>query len=631
MGSKVIQKIAVAAMAIACLTVCAAHARAENMVSLTAEEQAYVQSRGSVKMCVDPDWYPYEKIDENGRHWGIAADLIALVAQRTGLHVELVPTRDWQESLSFMANGKCDILSFLNKTEQREQWMSFTDALFSDPSVIIARNEHEYLQNLSALSETAVLPEGTSIEERLRRDYPNINIILVPSEGEVMDAVSSHKADFAVRSLTMAAYTIRQEGFFNLKICGQIDNYENKLSIGVSKYDPMLLQILNKGIASLSQQEVEAIINRHIPITIQQGFDYKLFFILAGVFVVILTAVFLWSMQLKRLNKRLALQKQELAQVRDRLEVSETLYKSFLNASPDAVVISDANGTILVASPSAYALVGMRMEEDKLPGHMLFEFVAPEEQARLAGNLAKLYDGHSPGMNEYRAVRVDGQDFIMEVKSEVIQGANRMPERMVSIVRDITERRKMEEELQRSEETLRQLAQELTNQNAQLHETASYDKLTGVRNRAYLEAYLTGEVERRGKEPMSILLLDLDHFKAVNDAYGHDVGDQVLIHVATTVRNTIRKTDVFARWGGEEFIAYLPGVPIGEAYAAAEKIRNAAEQSPYEGVGKITVSIGVAQYRGEKDINDWIKRADVEMYRAKNLGRNQVCCEEFCS
>lgn len=631
MGSKIIQKIAAVAMSIVCLTVCVSNARAERRVNLTAEEQAYVQSRGTVKMCVDPDWYPYEKIDENGRHWGIAADLIALVAQRTGLQIELVPTRDWQESLSFMANGKCDILSFLNQTEQREQWMNFTDTLFSDPSVIITRNEHEYIQNLSALNETAVLPEGTSIEERLRGDYPNIKIILVPSESEAMDAVSSRRADFTVRSLTMAAYTIRQEGFFNLKISGQIDNYENKLSIGVSKYDPMLLQILNKGIASLSQQEVEEITNRHIPVTIQQGFDYKLFFILSGVFVLILTAVFLWSMQLRRFNKKLALQKQELAQVRDRLEVSETLYKSFLNASPDAVVISDGNGTILVASPAAYALVGMRVDEDTLPGHKLFEFVAPEERPRLFGNLARLYRGHNPGMNEYRAVRIDGQEFIMEVKSEVIKGATHMPERMVSIVRDITERRKMEDELQKREETLRQLAQELRNQNAQLHETASYDKLTGVRNRAYLEAYLTGEIEKRRNEPMSILLLDLDHFKAVNDAYGHDVGDQVLMHVAATVQNSIRKTDVFARWGGEEFVAYLPGAPIGEAYAAAEKIRNAAEQSPYEGVGKITVSIGVAQYRGEKDINDWIKRADVEMYKAKNLGRNRVCCEEFCS
>lgn len=603
-----------------------------NQISLTAEEQEYVQSLGAIKMCVDPDWYPYEKIINNGQHWGIAADLVERISQQTGIQIDLITTKDWDESLAYMQEGKCDILSLLNATDERKQWMAFTDPYFTDPSVLITRNEHDYISDLSRLSnETVVLPKGTSIEERLRSEYPNLKIFLVESESDAMDYVSSHKADLTVRSLTMAAYIIRSEGLFNLKISGQIENYENKLSIGVRQDEPVLRKILNKGIASLTQEDVQAAINHHIPVEIQQGFDYKLLFILSGAFLLIFAAACLWIRQLRRFNKRLAAQKQELTLVHDQLEASEALYKSFLNASPDAVVISDMSGTIVAASPAAYALVGMSAGVHALPGHKLLDFIAQEYQERMLNRYADLCGGQSTGTNEYQGVRVDGQRFIMEVKSELIQNVIRMQGKMVSIIRDITERRKVEDELQKREQTLSQLAQDLKNQNEQLHESATYDNLTGIRNRAYLEACVAEKLSEPIPRPMSMILFDLDHFKAVNDTYGHDTGDQVLIRIAGIVQNSIRKTDIIARWGGEEFIVLLPDSMIDEACIAAEKIRSAVEQAPYSNVGKITVSLGVAEYQAGEFLHDWIKRTDVEMYKAKNGGRNRISCDKASS
>lgn len=633
LNKKSMWKITAMISVIICLNFFTENVRAaDSQIRLTVEEQEYVQSHGMINMCVDPDWYPYEEIDKNGQHWGIAADLIKLIGQRTGLQIVLIPTKDWDESLDYMEEGKCDILSFLNATDGRKQRMVFTDPYFTDPSVLITRNDHDYISDLSWLSnETIVLPKGTSIEERLRRDYPNFKILLVESEREAMDYVSFRKADLTVRSLTMAAYTIRNEGLFNLKISGQIGNYENKLSIGITKEEPMLQQILNKGIASLTQEDVQAAINHHIPVEIQQGFNYKLLFILSSAFLLIFTAGLLWIMQLRRFNKRLAAQKQELALVYEQLEASEALHKSFLNASPDAVVISDVSGTIVVASPSAYALVGLSAEEHALPGRKLLDFIAQEDRKRVLNNYAGLYDGQSSGANEYQGIRAGGQIFIMEVKSEMIQNANRTSGKIVSIIRDITERRKMEDELQKSEQALRQLAQDLKNQNEELHESATYDKLTGIRNRAYLEAHIEEKVSKQSYRHMSIILFDLDRFKAVNDTYGHAAGDQVLIHIAGTVQNSIRKTDIFARWGGEEFIVFLPDSNIDEACRAAEKIRSAVEQHPYCGTGKITVSLGVAEYQAGEYLHDWIKRADIEMYKAKNGGRNRVSCGKSSS
>ena len=108
-------------------------------VALTPTEMAYLREHKKVTLCVDPDWVPYEQIDASGKHVGIAADLLALVADRTGLEFELVRTADWNESLAFSKSGQCKVLSFLNQTTERSEWLIFTSPLFSDPNVFITR------------------------------------------------------------------------------------------------------------------------------------------------------------------------------------------------------------------------------------------------------------------------------------------------------------------------------------------------------------------------------------------------------------------------------------------------------------------------------------------------------------
>lgn len=95
-----------------------------------------------LRLCVDPDWAPYEWLDEDGRHRGIAADLLRLIAKGAGVGLQLVPTATWDESVSFARSGKCDALSFLNETPERRTWLSFTKPYFFDRNVIITRAEH---------------------------------------------------------------------------------------------------------------------------------------------------------------------------------------------------------------------------------------------------------------------------------------------------------------------------------------------------------------------------------------------------------------------------------------------------------------------------------------------------------
>lgn len=161
------------------------------------------------------------------------------------------------------------------------------------------------------------------------------------------------------------------------------------------------------------------------------------------------------------------------------------------------------------------------------------------------------------------------------------------------------------------------------------------DPLTGVNNRRYLDRRLEEEVTRarRYALPFSILLIDIDHFKLINDTYGHQVGDQVLVSYARLLKDTSRKTDVVARYGGEEFLIIAPSTPGEEAVRLAERIRHEAEIRQFAVRGKegqqerihITVSIGVANLGDEIDsLEKLMQCADQALYRAKNEGRNRV-------
>lgn len=114
-------------------------------IRLTPQEQAYLNQKKEITMCVDPDWEPFEVINKEGKHEGISADLIQLAAKRLGVKITLVPTQTWEETLAFSKSKKCEIMSFVNQSPEREKWLIFTQPLLSDPNVMITREEHPFV------------------------------------------------------------------------------------------------------------------------------------------------------------------------------------------------------------------------------------------------------------------------------------------------------------------------------------------------------------------------------------------------------------------------------------------------------------------------------------------------------
>jgi len=155
---------------------------------------------------------------------------------------------------------------------------------------------------------------------------------------------------------------------------------------------------------------------------------------------------------------------------------------------------------------------------------------------------------------------------------------------------------------------------------------ATTDPLTGLSNRLKFNQMLATEISKsmRYETPLSLVLYDIDNFKAVNDTHGHQIGDNVLVQLSQFVPSLLRNTDLLARWGGEEFVILTPGSDGEMAYQAAEKLRNAIEQVGFDVIGTVTCSFGVAQYVYGDTAETLISRADDALYRAKLNGRNRV-------
>jgi len=185
-------------------------------------------------------------------------------------------------------------------------------------------------------------------------------------------------------------------------------------------------------------------------------------------------------------------------------------------------------------------------------------------------------------------------------------------------------------ELTRLNNQMLTMQRELEKKNAELERLAFYDTLTGLLNRRAILEKLDEWLHhvRRYKARLAVAMLDLDHFKLVNDNYGHRIGDRVLVDAASVMRRSVRATDSLGRYGGEEFLLILPNTDVTGAAIMAERVRAFIEGTPMtdaEGCAfPITVSLGVAEVCAGDDEDLLLSRADSALYRAKDLGRNRV-------
>lgn len=306
------------------------------------------------------------------------------------------------------------------------------------------------------------------------------------------------------------------------------------------------------------------------------------------------------------------------------LEASEEIYKTILMASPDDITIADLSGNVIMISEAANRIFGYDPCEG--PGMSVMDFIVPEDHERARANIVKMIHENYTGPNEYRAIRKDGSCFDIEVNNSLIRDRQGNPVRMVLIVRDITNRKKAQQQIQTLVHQL-EIERDLAQRNSLT------DSLTGLSNRRFFDTVLQAEFSRylRSGTQLSLVMIDVDHFKNYNDHYGHLAGDDCLRQIARTLKVVVeRGTDIVARYGGEEFVVILPGTDIQGAATLAEQIAEsvralALPHATSDTAEYVTISLGVASAAGHvlTDSNQLVALADRAMYQAKNSGRNR--------
>jgi diguanylate cyclase (GGDEF)-like protein/hemerythrin-like metal-binding protein/PAS domain S-box-containing protein len=295
----------------------------------------------------------------------------------------------------------------------------------------------------------------------------------------------------------------------------------------------------------------------------------------------------------------------------------------FLNHSNAAVAIKDIDGYYLLANQAYCRYLGQSL--DTITGQRDENLLASERCESIHANEKAAIDDFT-GMSGIESFTLDGADLHYVTTRFPILDENRHRLGLGVVAMDVTEQHQgidhARQALYDAEQVNVQLRQVLEN----MEQLASTDRLTGAWNRRRFEEAIEGEIHRfhRYGHPVSLLLLDIDHFKRVNDNYGHQEGDRVLKQVAETVFASIRKSDSLTRWGGEEFIVLMPNTGLSFAGVLSERIRAAIADQTIEPVGQVTVSIGVAEFHPTSNQEDWLDRADRAMYTAKRDGRNRV-------
>lgn len=444
---------------------------------LTRHEREYLQHKGVIHLCVDPDWMPLDALDNRGQHIGMAADYFALIKDYLQAPMDILPTDSWEDSLQAAREHRCDVVSLLSPTPARRQFLNFTTPLLKTPFVVATRKEALFVENFEQLAGKSIgVVHSYSTRELLQQRYPNARFVEVDSLLDGLMQVESGKLYAMIDSAATIGYLIREQGLLDVAITGRLD-IPRELHVGVRNDEPMLLGIMQKAVNHISADQHQRLRSRWATVEFVESVNYTLL---------------LWV-----------------------LLVSAALLSFFI----------------------------------------------------------------------YR-------HYVLQRYNQEIERAHR----------------------------------ELMAKNHELEILSTTDSLTGVYNRVKINSLLASELERvkRYSGQFSLIMMDLDHFKQVNDNLGHPVGDKVLIRTTEVVRHSLRSTDTLGRWGGEEFIIICPEIGLQGALHCAENLRKTIARTDFSPVSHQYASFGVVAYQPDDSAESLLYRVDAALYLAKKRGRNQV-------
>lgn len=408
-------------------------------LELNEEERLWLAAHPVIKVGVDPNWAPIEFQDEEGRHRGITGDFLDLISERLGVRFEPTKNLSWTEIIEGVKNKEIDMFSALTYTEERTKFLNYTDSYFTLKVMIFGREDHPYITDMSELSShgaTAIV-KGYAVIDRVRRDYPGIEIVEVADAEEALSALASGRVNHYIDSLITTTYKIQQQGYANIAVSGET-SYNFPMSCGVRKDWPELQSLINKALDSITEEERNAIFARWRTVKVQQGFDYSLLWKLGVPLGGLLLGFFLWN---RRLDAAVRERTSALSKTTERLELAT---QSAQIGIWDWDLISDE----LEWDDKMYSLFGATKVGYPDPRLAWQRLVHPSDRDRAEEELRRARKGLDGGFtSEYRVIWPDGTERHIESHADVYRDSKGKPIRMIGMNWDISAKKVAEIEL----------------------------------------------------------------------------------------------------------------------------------------------------------------------------------------
>ena len=283
------------------------HDNLQNPIKFSNEEIKYLTTN-DITMCIDPDWMPFEKFQDN-KHIGMSADFFKIIENNLQKKITLVQTSSWPESIKFAKARKCDLYSLVMSTPKRKEYMNFTSPYLSVPLVLATKPHIPFIANVKDIKNKKIgVPKGYAFLELLKNKYPNINIVEVLNAKDGLEKVKDGALFGYIGTLATVGYLFQTDFTGELKIAGKFDETW-ELGIGVRNDSPILLSIMQKAVASVSDLEKRDILNKWVAIKYDKVMDETWVWEVLLAALIILLIISYWTRKLSILNLQLKIAK----------------------------------------------------------------------------------------------------------------------------------------------------------------------------------------------------------------------------------------------------------------------------------------------------------------------------------
>jgi len=399
-------------------------------IEFTKEEQAWITAHPIVSLGSDYSWAPYDFVDKEGKHTGIAADFLALISQKSALKFN-VKSGVWSDVLTQMEEGKLDGLSCAVSTEKRKKYLHFSAPYMSMPLAIVVQDSREDIESITDLKgQLVAVNKDSYLHEWLVEKHPEIRLKLMTSNDAALENVSFSKVDAYIGNIAVATYIMKTHYFSNVKIVGHVNYMSTNVSIAIDRENKILQTIIAKSLQSISMNEKKKIRDKWIPFDFEKNVDYTLVYQILGLFFFFIVGTWYWYRKLRlEVSKR---------------KVSEAQLTMLIDNIPLNVIVSNLDGNVLRAN--TFALKTFNIPIEDMSQYNAMEFYADSSERDEIISLIQTEGKVNDRIIKFK--RLDGSE--MNIMMSIIPIMYDTKKALLSIMVDLSERIEMEEDLRKA-------------------------------------------------------------------------------------------------------------------------------------------------------------------------------------